>query len=113
MNSRFSTALCGPQVTCASAPRLASLSMNTGTRRRSPNVSWMLMPTHSGRMAPCTTVPVRRSMGPGMPMPAPSSALRSIPPSASRASRRSEAARSPSTALCRGGRLTEASCRTR
>ena len=32
------------------------------------------MPTHSGRMAPWITVPVRRSIGPGMPAPTPSSA---------------------------------------
>ena len=41
------------------------------------------MPTHSGRMAPCATVPVRRSMGPGIPTPAPTTALRSTPLSAS------------------------------
>ena len=78
-NIRLLMPVCGPQVTSERAPRLASLSTKTGRSSASSRRWRMLMPTHSGRIAPCATVPVRRSMGPGIPTPAPTTALRSTP----------------------------------
>ncbi|MCY1234201.1 hypothetical protein D9M72_467750 [compost metagenome] len=108
-NIRLLMPLWGPHVTSDSAPRLASLSTKTGKFRVSSRCCRMLMPTHSGRIAPCATVPVRRSIGPGIPTPAPTTALRSTPLSSSSLARSSTAARMPSSAWWPSGSSTDSS----
>ena len=71
------------------------------------------MPTHSGRIAPWTTVPVRRSIGPGIPTPAPMMELLWMPASSRSLVSRSDAAWMPSLALCPSGSGMARSATTR
>src|SRR3954453_5496148 len=72
-----------PNAASASAPRLASLSTMTGMSSRWRISFAAVMPIQPGRIALDPTVPASCSIGPGRPIPAPITAVRGTPASAS------------------------------
>ena len=63
--------LAAPQISSASAPRLASFSTSTGIPRRPLASAAASTPTQPGRIDEACTAPVARSIGAGRPIPTP------------------------------------------
>src|SRR3954451_9423606 len=99
-----------PNAASASAPRFASLSTITGMSSRRRISVAAVMPIQPGRIALEATVPALCSIGPGRPIPAPITALRGTPASASASDTISAASSSPcwaSWSVSSGSRRSE------
>src|SRR3954471_21857316 len=99
-----------PNAASASAPRLASLSTITGMSSLLRISVAAVMPIHPGRIALEPTVPASCSIGPGRPIPAPITALRGTPASASASATISAASSRPcwaSWSVSSGSRRSE------
>ena len=81
-----------PNDASASAPRFASLSTSTWSPSRCDELARRGIPAQPGRIIEEPTLPVRRSIGPGRPTPAPRSCASSTPAAARSASTISTAA---------------------